>query len=105
MDILEKLRRAIFGIVVVRRMPVAPLSFNDAPDRAEPIARERIEADLVVMSMETEREIMRADYRNETGVISIGDKSTPRRVFGVRIAYDNTLGLGEFLVSEKVYRA
>lgn len=55
---------------------------------------------LIVMSHETAREIMRYDHSRVFHKSMI--RSEPDRLGPARVAYDNSLDLGEFLVSEAI---
>jgi len=70
------------------------------PHLGDEMKLETVTPSLIVMSEDTAREIMGADYSNQTGILIQWDNATPRTVYGVRVAYDNTLRLGEFIVAE-----
>lgn len=54
---------------------------------------------LIVMSDETAREIMREDY-SQTVFRRAIVKTEPDRCYGIRVAYDRSMALGEMLVAE-----
>ena len=85
MNIIEKVHRAIFEGTVAT-VPVTPN-----------VWRRDLPVNLIVMSRDSAREIRRAQ-----GYITIkqgADKTQPDRLYGVRIAYDDSLGLGEFIAA------
>ena len=55
---------------------------------------------LIVMSRETAREIMRNDYGRLFNESLHRDQ--PDRLGPARVAYDDSLGLGEFLIAEAI---
>ena len=58
---------------------------------------EYVEPSIIIMSRETEYEIMRDDYRNDCGALN---NTQPRTFCGVRVAYDDSLPLGDVIVGE-----
>ena len=59
----------------------------------------RMEPNLLVMSHHTAREMMQED-RGGNIFRHAMVKTEPDRIYGVRVAYDNSMGLGEMLVAE-----
>lgn len=55
---------------------------------------------LIVMSRETAREIMRHDYGRQFRKSMI--RTEPDRLGPARVAYDDSLGPGEFLIAEAI---
>ena len=62
--------------------------------RARPMA-----VGLIVMSDKTAREIMREDYGGTVFRRAMVE-TEPDRCYGVRVAYDRSMALGEMLVAE-----
>jgi hypothetical protein len=87
MSITEKVYRAVFETVVMT-VPV-PVT----PDRSLPYQR----VNLIVMSRDSAREIMRS--QGAADIMRGANKAEPDRIYGVRIAYDDSLGLGQFLAA------
>lgn len=54
---------------------------------------------VIVMSEETAREIMREDY-GQTVFRRALVKTEPDRCYGIRVAYDRSMTLGEMMVGE-----
>jgi hypothetical protein len=98
-DIIDELRKKVFGTVVLRGLSPR---LSDEPPMSPKTYRERLKPSLVVMSRESAREIMRADYSNMVGILTPKPIGEPDRVFGIRVAYDESLQVGEFLVAETV---
>lgn len=101
MSVIEQLRDKVFNTVIIRGLQPSFLDTEGVP-REEGFRRERIRPSLVLMSRESEREIMREDYGNMTGILTPVGLTEPRRVYGVRVAFDDSLAVGEFLVAETV---
>ncbi len=103
MSMIDDLYGRIFGTVVVRGLPRPKWVAEEGDTEPLPIKRERLKVSLVVMSRQTERELMREDFNNSTGICSPRILGEPVRVFGVRIAFDESLAVGQFLLVEHVY--
>lgn len=58
-----------------------------------------MKVDIIVMSEETAREIMREDY-SQTVFRRAMVKTEPDRCYGIRVAYDRSMALGEMMVGE-----
>jgi hypothetical protein len=96
MNVTNKLYRKAFGTEVMRS-PIPPI-YGDQPAEIE---RSFMDVKLIVISRETAMAVMRENFHNcpfERG----GDKSQPDRIFGRRVAYDDSLALGECLIAEEV---
>jgi hypothetical protein len=85
MSFIEKVYRAVFETVVMT-VPVTP-------DRSLHYQR----VNLIVMSRDSAREIMRS--QGAADIVRGANKAEPDRIYGVRIAYDDSLGLGQFLAA------
>jgi hypothetical protein len=85
MSITEKVYRAVFRTIVMT-VPVTPDSS---------LQYQRV--NLIVMSRDSAREIMRS--QGAAYIVPGADKAEPDRIYGVRIAYDDSLGLGQFLAA------
>jgi hypothetical protein len=85
MSFTEKVYRAVFETVVMT-VPVTT-------DRSLHYQR----VNLIVMSRDSAREIMRS--QGAADIVRGANKAEPDRIYGVRIAYDDSLGLGQFLAA------
>jgi hypothetical protein len=96
MNVTNKLYRKAFGTEVMR-----PPMLTIHGDQPTEIERSIMDVKLIVISRETAMEVMRESFYNspfERG----SDKSQPDRLFGRRVAYDDSLALGECLIAEEV---
>lgn len=79
---------------------------GDVDPKDEPTNVEWLDVKLIVMSEYTLREVMRLDYNNTTvswpTVSWPRDKTEPYRMFGIRVAFDDSLSLGKVLVAGEV---
>jgi hypothetical protein len=85
MSITEKVCRAVFKTIVMT-VPVTS-------DRSLQYQR----VNLIVMSRDSAREIMRS--QGAAYIVRGANKAEPDRIYGARIAYDDSLGLGQFLAA------
>lgn len=97
---IRDIERKIFGTRIQRKIFSTSI-YCETPTPKD-VLDEYIDVQLVVMSRWTEREIMRGDATGFTGILTPLDKAQPRRIFGKRIAYDDTLGPWEILVAGDV---
>ena len=76
-----------------------------AENSSEPIKTvvEHLDVKLIVMSHESHKEVMRQDYNNTTGACRREDITQPYRVFGIRVAFDDSLPFGKVLVAGELY--
>ena len=84
MSLINRIYYKVRGTRVMRRIPSLVYAAGSPQD--EVVKEEFMQPNLIVMSRFTEREIMREDIHNGTGILDVGDKTTPRRIFGIRIA-------------------
>jgi len=78
----------------------AEMIFNTAVKTGENYGR-IMEPNLIVMSNHTAREMMRDDRGGNIFRRAIS-KVEPDRIYNVRIAYDDSMDLGEMMVAEAV---
>lgn len=100
---IDAAHRKIFRTEVARFAPRMTALETVVQPINQRLAVERLEVKLIVMSRHTERELMREDFMNETGICSPRHHGEPSQIFGVRIAYDDSLAEGKFLVCGEVY--
>ena len=96
MDLIDKASRLIFGSVILedtRANPLAPVKMSDA------VRKRSMNIGLIVMSHDTAREMMRADY-GRTVFRSSVVRTEPDYCFHARVAYDDSMALGAMLVAE-----
>lgn len=100
-NLIDNIRRKVFNTKIIRK-PKASF-FVSGPD-AEPkdITIDQLDVKLIVMSYHTHMEVMKDDYTGATGMSLHQDKSQPYRMFGIRVAFDDSLPLGEVLVAGDV---
>lgn len=101
--ILDGIYRKVFGTFTIESTPAAAWRFDGADIVPVTTPNHRVEAVLILMSRFTERLIMEADRSNTTGINSNFDRSSPRRVWGIRYAIDDSLSLGHVLISDRVF--
>jgi hypothetical protein len=100
-DLINNIHRKVFNTKIYRK-PKASLVVTDPEAEPKDIVIEHLEVKLIVMSYETHMEVMREDYSGVTGVSFRQDKSQPYRMFGIRVAFDDSLPFGEVLVAGDV---
>ena len=87
MSYSEKAKNLIFNSYVAKGT-----GFHDSCARP-------MDVGLIVMSHDTAREIMREDY-SLTVFRRAVVKTEPDRCYGIRVAYDRSMALGEMMVGE-----
>lgn len=105
MSMIDKAFKAVFGLTVGELVDRQPAFAGDTENLDHAIKYRTAEVTLVIMSRSTEREIMREDISNSTGIVGHTIKGEPKRLFGRRVAYDDSLQDGEFIVVEKFFTA
>jgi len=98
-NLINNIHRKVFNTRILRKTKVA----ITADPNLEPvdIPIEYLDVKLIVMSRETHMEVMRLDYSGS--YISYPyDKTQPYRMFGIRIAFDDSLPFEEVLVAGDV---
>jgi hypothetical protein len=101
MNLINEIHNKVFNTRIFRK-PKASIYSDSSVELNDKIIEEYLHVQLVVMSYETHREIMRLDYSNSTGILDIIDKTQPYRILGKRIAFDESLKFGEVLVAGDV---
>lgn len=102
-DLINNIHRKVFNTKIYRK-PKASFLVSDPNTDPKDIAidTEHLDVKLIVMSYDTHMEVMREDYSGVTGVSFRQDKSQPYRMFGIRVAFDDSLPFGEVLVAGDV---
>ena len=99
-DLINRIHRKVFGTRILRKTKYAYIA---DPNQPVDIPIEYLDVGVVVMSRDTHMEVLRQDYTNSTGAAYPQDKSQPYRIFGIRIAFDDSLPLEEVLVAGDVF--
>ena len=100
-DLINRIHRKVFGTRILRKTQLAYIANPNLEPVDIPI--EYLDVKLVVMSHDTHMEVLRQDYINSTGAAYPQDKSQPYRIFGIRVAFDDSLPLEEVLVAGDVF--
>lgn len=103
MSLLDAAYSKIFGTVVIRGLPPDWESRPGKEIAHLPLRKETLNVEVIIMSRRTERELMREDVGNTSGICSPRVLGQPARIFGMRVAFDDSLADGEFLVCERAY--
>jgi hypothetical protein len=99
-NLIDRIYNKVFHTRILRKPKPSYIADPDVKD--EVISTEHLDVKLIVMSRETHMEVMRLDYSGSTGVSFQQDKTQPYRMFGIRIAFDDSLPFGEVLVAGDV---
>jgi hypothetical protein len=99
--LIDNIHRKVFNTKIIRK-PKASFSVEDANTEPKDIVTECLEVKLIVMSYDTYMEVLKDDYTGVTGMSLRQHKSQPYRMFGIRVAFDDSLPLGEVLVTGDV---
>jgi hypothetical protein len=98
-NLINNIHRKVFNTRILRKPKSSYFVDPDVKDEA--ISVEYLDIKLIVMSRETHSEVMKQDYSGS--YISYPyDKTQPYRMFGIRIAFDDSLPFGEVLVAGDV---
>lgn len=100
-NLINNIYHKIYNTKIIRK-PKASFSVEGPEAEPKNIVTECLEVKLIVMSYDTHVEVMKNDYRGVTGMSLRQDKSQPYRMFGIRVAFDDSLPLGEVLVTGDV---
>jgi hypothetical protein len=98
-DLINNIHRKVFRTRILRKTQLA-IAADPNPPVDIPI--EYLDVGVIIMSRDTHREVMRLDYSGFTGASFQYDRTQPYRMFGIRIAFDDSLPLGEVLVAGDV---
>jgi hypothetical protein len=99
-NLINRIHRKVFNTRILRKTQLAITVDSDAASRD--IHIEYLDVGVIIMSRDTHREVLRLDYNGITGASFQYDKSQPYRMFGIRIAFDDSLPFGEVLVAGDV---
>jgi hypothetical protein len=99
-NLIDRIYNKVFRTRILRKPK--PSYIADPDVKNEAVSTEYLDVKLIVMSRETHMEVMRLDYSGSTGVSFQQDKTQPYRMFGIRIAFDDSLPFGEVLVAGDV---
>jgi hypothetical protein len=99
-DLINRIHRKVFNTRILRKPRLAYVADPNLEPVGIPI--EYLDVGVIIMSRETHMEVMRLDYSGSTGVSFQQDKTQPYRMFGIRIAFDDSLPFGEVLVAGDV---
>jgi hypothetical protein len=99
-DLINRIHRKVFQTRILRKTSLAITTDPNLEPVNIPI--EYLHVGVIIMSRDTHMEVLKQDYTNFTGAAYPQDKSQPYRMFGIRIAFDDSLPLGEVLVAGDV---
>ena len=99
-NLINNIHRKVFQTRILRKTRRAITADPDLEPVDIPI--EYLDVGVIIMSCDTHMEVMKQDYINYTGGAYPQDKSQPYRMFGIRIAFDDSIPFGEVLVAGDV---
>jgi hypothetical protein len=99
-DLIDRIHRKVFQTRILRKTHLAITA--DPNQEPADIPIEYLDVGVIIMSRDTHMEVMKQDYTNYTGGAYPQDKSQPHRMFGIRIAFDDSIPFGEVLVAGDV---
>jgi len=99
-DLIGRIHRKVFQTRILRKTHLAITADPDLEPVDIPI--EYLDVGVIIMSRDTHMEVMKQDYINYTGGAHPQDKSQPYRMFGIRVAFDDSLPFGDVLVAGDV---
>jgi hypothetical protein len=99
-SLIRNIENKVFNTRILRK-PKPAIAADPNVEDIKNIPIEYLDVKLVVMSRETHMEVMRHDYSGSY-VSYTYDKTQPYRMFGIRIAFDDSLPFGEVLVAGDV---
>lgn len=98
-NLINNIHRKVFQTRIIRK---THLAITAEPNLPVDIPIEYLRVGVIIMSRGTYMEVMRLDYNGFTGAAYPQDKSQPYRMFGIRIAFDDSISFGEVLVAGDV---
>ena len=98
-NLINNIHRKVFHTRIIRK---THLAITADPNLPVDIPIEYLDVGVIIMSRGTYMEVMRLDYNGFTGAAYPQDKSQPYRMFGIRIAFDDSIPFGEVLVAGDV---
>jgi hypothetical protein len=99
-SLIRNIENKVFNTRILRK-PKPAITADPNIEDIKNIPIEYLDVKLIVMSRETHMEVMRLDYSGS--YISYPyDKTQPYRMFGIRIAFDDSLPFEEVLVAGDV---
>jgi hypothetical protein len=98
-DLINRIHRKVFNTRILRKPRLAYVADPNLEPVDIPI--EYLDVGVIIMSRETHKEVMRQDYFGSYISYSF-DKTEPYRIFGIRIAFDDSIPFGEVLVAGDV---
>jgi hypothetical protein len=98
-NLINNIHRKVFQTRIIRK---TSLAITADPNLHVDIPIEYLRVGVIIMSRGTYMEVMRLDYNGFTGAAYPQDKSQPYRMFGIRIAFDDSIPFGEVLVAGDV---
>jgi hypothetical protein len=100
-NLINRIHSKVFNTRILRKIKPSITADPNIED-IKNIPIEYLDVKLIIMSRGTHTEVMRLDYNGSTGASFQQDKSQPYRMFGIRIAFDDSLPFGEVLVAGDV---
>jgi hypothetical protein len=98
-NLINNIHRKVFQTRIIRK---THLAITADPNLPVDIPIEYLDVGVIIMSRDTHMEVLKQDYTNSTGVAYFQDGSQPYRMFGIRVAFDDSLPFGEVLVAGDV---
>ncbi len=98
-NLINNIHCKVFQTRILRK---THLAITADPNLPVDIPIEYLKVSVIIMSRDTHMEVMKQDYNNYTGAAYPQDKSQPYRMFGIRIAFDDSIPFGEVLVAGDV---
>jgi hypothetical protein len=98
-DLINNIHRKVFQTRILRKTHLAYIADPNLP---VDIPIEYLDVGVIIMSRDTHMEVMRLDYSGFTGAAYPKDKTEPYRMFGIRIAFDDSLPFEKVLVAGDV---
>jgi hypothetical protein len=99
-SLIRNIENKVFNTRILRK-PKPAITADPNIEDIKNVPIEYLDVKLIVMSRETHMEVMKQDYSGSYISYSY-DKTQPYRMFGIRIAFDDSLPFGEVLVAGDV---
>jgi hypothetical protein len=99
-NLINNIHRKVFQTRIIRKTHLGYVADPNLEPVDIPI--EYLRVGVIIMSRDTHMEVLKQDYTNSTGVAYFQDRSQPYRMFGIRVAFDDSLPPGEVLVAGDV---